>query len=398
MTSEEPPAVSTSRRSTRMGLTAFAIMLITATLALPIWAFGATGRASQDVTIASGETIADDIYVLSDTFTLRGRASGDVGVVAREIDIDGTIGGSLNAAGGDITISGTVGRSVRVVSGRVEISGSVGADLLVLGGIVEIDPSAHIAGDIQVHGGTLDSAGAVNGGIAGSISSLSLNGPVGGDVSVNADRVDVGSRADITGALSHVGPRDASISAGAVIAGPIDRDTIAPWGIGSDIRARFFSPLVRTVWLLVAGAIVIALAPRFAYSLNESLRRPGIAMVVGLLALVAIPVIAVVLMISIVGIPASLIVLAAYTMALYLSQYIVGQRLGSAILPDRWNDGSRGYLLLSMTIGVILLGALRFVPVPHLSSVIGAVVAILGLGAAVMLLGQLRPGRIARAR
>ncbi|HYH12217.1 MAG TPA: polymer-forming cytoskeletal protein [Thermomicrobiales bacterium] len=391
---QESPAsfgASSSRRSRHLGLAAFAVILLVATIALPVWSFASDVRSEQEVSIGPQETVQDDLYVMTNTFALDGRAQGDVIVAAREIDISGEIGGSLNAAGGEISISGTVERSVRVLSGTTDISGSISGDLLVFGGTVDITPDAEIGGDVHVFGGTLDAEGTVRGDVTGNVANLTVDGNVGGDVAVDVERVEVGSGADVAGSLFYVSPSEANIADAARVAGPVDRDTIAPWGTGSDARARFFSPLVRTVWLLATGAIVIALAPRLFSALNDNLGRPGVAAVVGLLSIVLIPIAAILLMVTVVGIPFSLLILIAYGVALYLSQVVVGQRIGTLVLPRRWNDGSRGYLLLSMTIGVILLSVLRFVPVPFVSSVVNALVAILGLGAAVMLLRQLRP-------
>jgi len=393
---DRSPAAPSSGNARSMGLAAFALILLTASIAFPAWSLASEMRREQDLVIGETETLDDDLYVLASTFTLDGRAAGDVIVVARNIDISGSVGGSFNAIGGDVTISGTIERSVRILSGSVEITGSVTGDVLVFGGTVDIDPGAEVGGDVHVYGGTLDADGTVRGDIVGTIGRLDLTGTIGGDVSVDVERIELGNGAEIAGSLSYVAPSAVRIREGARISGPIDRDSIAPWGVGSDIRARFFSPLVRTVWMLMTGAIIIALAPRLASALNDTLRRPALVGIVGLVAIPLVPGIAVLLIASVVGIPLSMLILTTYLMALYLSQFVVGQRIGSLILPDRWNDGSRGYLLLSMTIGVLLLSVLRFVPIPFLGTLVNVLVAVLGLGAAVMLIRELRPDRSGR--
>jgi hypothetical protein len=66
---------------------------------------------------------------------------------------------------------------------------------------------------------------------------------------------------------------------------------------------------------------------------------------------------------------------------LYLSQVFVGTAIGRWILPDSWGDSGRGFNLLAMALGVILLGALRLIPVPAVGFIIAAITALLGLGA-----------------
>lgn len=386
------PAIPTpAARSRRLGLVAFALILLVATLALPLLTGAMTVRTDEDVMIPALETVEDDLFVASDGFVLEGNAAMDVFVAARDIVIGGDIGGSLNAAASTVALRGDVDGSVRILGGSVTVSGIVGGDLLVIGGTATIAPGGSVRGDVTMHGGTLTTRGDVRGDIGGSVEQLSVEGPVGGDVSIRTGDLDVEPAATIGGDLSYTSGAEADISPQATVTGAVERQTIAPWGADDSARGRFFSPLVRTLWLLVAGAVLIALAPRLASALDTNMRRPLAAFVAGLIALVAIPVIALVLAITVIGLPVGLILIGLYAVALYLSQVVVGQRLGTLLLPDRWRDGSRGYLLLSMTIGVLLLSALRYLPVPFVGSAINALVAIAGLGASVLLLGQLRP-------
>jgi cytoskeletal protein CcmA (bactofilin family) len=390
-----PELVTSSGRSRRLGLVALAIVLLVATLALPFWSAAMTVRSDDTVTIAAGETIADDLFATGNRFVLAGDAAMDVFVAARDIDIDGDIGGSLNAAGSTIAIRGDVDGSVRVFGGRVTVSGIVGGDLVVVGGSATIEQNGTVRGNVTMHGGNLTSHGDVRGDVTGSVERISVAGPVGGDVSVRAGDLDVASTGTIGGDLSYVSGSKADIAPGATVTGGIDRQSIAPWGADDSARGRFFSPLVRTLWLLVAGVVIVGLAPRLASALDANMRRPLPAFIAGLVALLAVPIVAIVLAITVIGLPIGLILIGLYLTALYLSQYVVGQRIGTLLLPDRWNDGSRGYLLLSMTIGVLLLSVLRYLPLPYVGSVVNALVAIAGLGASVLLIGQLRPGATA---
>jgi cytoskeletal protein CcmA (bactofilin family) len=381
-----------SPRSRWLGLAAFGIILLVATLALPLPTSAMTVRGDDTVTIPAGETIDDDLFVATNTFTLSGDAAMDVFVAARDIDIDGAIGGSLNAAGATVTIRGDVAGSVRVLGGNITVSGTVGGDLVTIGGTATVEPGGVVRGDVSMQGGNLTTRGDIRGDVTGSLEQLSVAGPVGGDVSVRAGDLDIQPAGTIGGDLSYVSGSDADIATGATITGAVDRQTVAPWGADESARGRFFSPLVRTLWMLMAGAVGVALAPRLAAALDENMRRPLASLIMGLIALIAIPIAALVLAITIIGLPVSLILLGLYLAGLYLSQYIVGQRLGTLILPGAWNDGSRGYLLLSMTIGVLLLSLLRYLPIPFVGNALDLLVAIAGLGAAVLLIGQLRPG------
>lgn len=384
-------ARAAQRRSRRLGLVAFGLILLVATLALPLLGAAMTVRGDDNVTIAAGEAIDDDLIVAANRFVLDGDAALDVIVFARDVDLNGSVGGSVNAAAGTVTIRGDVDGSVRVIGGSVSVTGTVGGDLIVIGGTATVEPGGTVRGGVTMHGGDLTTRGNVAGDVTGTLERFTIDGPIAGDVSVRAGDLNLEPGGSVEGDLSYVSGTEADVAGGATVGGDIDRQTIAPWGVDDSWRGRFFSPLVRTLWMLVAGAAVVALAPRLASALDENVRRPLPALVMGLIALIAIPIVALLLAISVIGLPVSLILLGVYLTALYLSQYVVGQRLGTLILPDRWNDGSRGYLLLSMTIGVLLLSLLRYLPLPFVGNAVDLVITVGGLGAAVLLLGQLRP-------
>ena len=388
-----PAAVNeTQDRSRRLGLIAFGIILIVATLALPLLASATTMLGDSTVTIPATDTIDDDLVVTADSFVLDGDAELDVLAFARDVEINGNVGGSVNVAASSVTIRGHVDGSVRIAAGTVTIDGTVNGDVVVVGGTATVEPGGVLRGSLTMHGGTLTTRGTVSGDVTGTMERLTIDGPIRGDVNVRVSDLNVEPGAAVTGNLTYFSGSDADVSNDATVSGTIERETIAPWGIDGSFRGRFFSPLVRTLWMLVAGAAVIAFAPRLASALDRNMRRPLALFIAGAVALIAIPALALALAISVVGLPASLILVALYLIALYLSQYVVGQRLGTLILPNGWNDGSRGFLLLSMTIGVLLLSLLRYLPIPFVGSVIDLIITVGGLGAMVLLLGQLRPG------
>jgi hypothetical protein len=99
-----------------------------------------------------------------------------------------------------------------------------------------------------------------------------------------------------------------------------------------------------------------------------------------------------ILLVTVIGIPIALIGVAMFFVALYLSQVWVGTAIGRFILPDTWGNFGRGYNLLAMVLGVIIIAGLRAIPVPYVGWIVTALVTILGLGALVV--GLSRRGRV----
>ncbi|CAA9571945.1 MAG: hypothetical protein AVDCRST_MAG87-2509 [uncultured Thermomicrobiales bacterium] len=377
-------------RASRMTLASFAIILLFATLALPIAGTAGEVRSGGSVTIAPSVTIADDLYIAAGTVELQGPVGGDASIVAGTATVGGTIEGSVNILAGRARIPGDVGGSLRVAGGGVEISGAIGGDLVVAGGRVTVLGRSSIGGDVIVTGGSVEIVGRIAGDVRGSAIDMSIGGDVRGRVDVETSRFAVTPTARIAGTVDYASATSGAISTGATIGGAVTRAETTPWSGGGWLE-QSSGRLLRTLWALIAGAGIVAVAPRVADAIARNGRGVLPAFGVGLLALVAAPVAAIALAITQVGLPSGVILVTLFLIALYLAQVFAGLTIGRFILPRSWDDGSRGYNLLAMTLGVILIGLTSFIPIPFVSAAIAAVVTLWGLGAAAMLLGQLGP-------
>jgi hypothetical protein len=74
-----------------------------------------------------------------------------------------------------------------------------------------------------------------------------------------------------------------------------------------------------------------------------------------------------------------------------LSQVFVGLALGRVVLPATWKEHTRGYNILAMAMGMILIGVVRSLPFPYISSAIAIFSAVLAVGAVIMALRPDRP-------
>lgn len=375
--------------SRAMAWTALLLIGMLAFVALPGWILAAETRSGSDVTIASTETITEDLYLAGGTVDFQGRAERDVSIATGQATIGGTIGGSLNLASGRAEITGPISGSLRILSGTVTLSGNVGGDVVMFGGQLTVTSSARINGNIVMSGGQLDMRGQVTGDIGGAVGSSTIGGTVGGSVDLNTGNLDITNTARITGPVTVTGKQDANVASGAQVTGGVTHNTVSPWGGTESPIQAISGGLLRTLWMLVTGGLIVLVAPRLAQWLGRNGQRVIPALPLGLLAAIALPIIAIVLMATVIGFPAGMIVLFMFGIALYITQAVAGMAIGRFILPSSWNDSSRGYLLLAMTLGVIIIALFRFLPLPWVWAVVSTIVTLWGLGAIVMLLPQL---------
>jgi cytoskeletal protein CcmA (bactofilin family) len=370
-----------------MALASFVAIVFVAVLAMPMLTFAAEVQRGQDITIAANQTIAEDVYLLGGEIDFVGRAQRDVSIVAGTLDMAGEVAGSVNLAAGDADVSGRIGGSLRILGGRVEITGEITGDVIVAGGDVTIPSRAEIGGDLILLGGQADVRGTVQGDITGNAGRLVLAGAVNGDVDVNVGNLDVRSTARIDGNLTYHSSDDGSVSSSADIGGTVNRPSENPWDSMLE-RGGFFGPALRALWSLLVGAAIIVLAPRVASAVTANAARPLRSLVVGIVTIWLIPILALILLVTLVGLPLGALLLTGFLIALYVSQIAVGLAIGRFILPRSWHDGSRGFYLLAMTLGVLIVVGLKLIPVPWVAGIVGAIVTLWGFGAVAMLVGR----------
>jgi len=143
--------------------------------------------------------------------------------------------------------------------------------------------------------------------------------------------------------------------------------------------------MFRVLWtlgFLVAGTVFVALLPRFAGDAAEILPlRPGQAALFGIGWLILVPIAICIALITIIGIPLGLLVLAIYGIALYLGRVAVALWVGRLILGTRASAG-RQRLILNFLVGGLLLILVGIVPL--LGGLVTLLATVLGIGALVL--------------
>ena len=339
-------------------------------------------RTGDRPEIPSNETVNDDLYITGGTVTIEGRVTGDVVALGGDVDVKGQVGGSLQVIGGSIDIDGDVAGTLRVLGGDVTLNGDVGGDVLLAGGSFTLQSGGTVDGDVVVAGGDVELFGPVGGDVLGSAGSLTIGSRIRGDVDVTIENVHLLSNARIDGDLDYASRKNVSIAPGAVVTGQTRRSEPNSYYPGENITSWVSSPLFRLLCGLVAGLILVLLIPRAMTSVADAARlAPLTSLLLGLGLLVFLPVLFAILTVTLVGAPIALIGFIAYLCVLYLSQVFLGMAVGRIILPSSWDTRGRGYNLLAMTIGVLILGGLRMIPLPFISALIALMTGVVALGA-----------------
>ncbi len=355
--------------------------LVALLFGVPALLFAADFRSGDQVSVKSTETVAEDLYMAGGTITSAGSVTGDLYAGGGTVLISGAVSEDLVAGGGTVTVLGPVGDDVRIGGGTVLIQGTVGGDAVVGGGQIHLTGS-RIEGDVLMGGGSIRIDASVGGDVKIGGDEVYINAPVAGNVEVHAEKLTLGSEARIAGNLKYRSPKEATLEAGATVVGTTtyepakDRD-------GRAMAAAFLSALaLAKLCMLLAGAFFFALVfRRFAEAVTKTAAlRPLLEIGRGFVFLIVAPVLSVLLLVTIVGMPLGLLGLLSYGALMIVSCLVAPIVLGS-LLYQWFSKKEREINWKTVLIGVFAVFLLGFIPI--LGGLINFILVLLTLGAVV---------------
>lgn len=366
--------------------TLFIVTLLMIFTAEPVLAFDT--RSGATVTIVSGEVVNDDLYVAAETITISGTINGDLWAAGSTITVTGVVNGSIMAAGRTVNIDGDISHAVRAAGETININGDVSGDVMVGCSDMNIASTAKIGGDLLFGAGIARIAGLIEGDIKGGGSEVTISNRVKGNVTLKVESLTILPTANIQGDLTYTCEEEADIQSGAQIGGmtthnlPEVKEKRAkpfPFVLFSGIGGK----VTGFIMALIAGLVIILLAPRRLTSIAESIRsRPGASAGWGTLILFVTPIAAIIVCITIIGIPLGLIALALWGIAIYLAQIPVGLFIGRWIIGHFRGVEGKAIMVGALALGLVILRLLRLIP--YLGFFIGLAVILFGLGAVVV--------------
>jgi cytoskeletal protein CcmA (bactofilin family) len=301
---------------------------------LPLPAHAFEKKAWGDVVVEQGEIESEASTPVGD-IRVDGIVEGDVKAGMGDVVVNGEVEDDIHAGRGDVEVYGPVGDGIEAGFGNVYIDAPVGGDVNVGRGDVELGPQALVRGDVSCGSGEIRG------------NTEAVMGTMATDV-----RPDMDHDPDWFGIPGLVG-----------------------WVFGT---AAFVACAVLLV-VLVPGPLLAA-----ARRAEES---PGWSLLFGVGSVPAVVVLAVVLAVSIVGIPLLLLLAPAYLAFVFfgalVAAYFVGRRVVFA------TGHYRGGNALAAMIGAIILAVAYLIPVVGGLLLYG--LALLGTGASILALFSRRP-------
>jgi cytoskeletal protein CcmA (bactofilin family) len=246
------------------------VLILTIAMLGPVLPLAGIGTAADFVVIGTDDTIPDDLYAAGNVVDVRGVVEGDVSAVASQrVVVSGTIEGDLIAIAPFVEVSGEVMGSVRAIADRVSIVGTVGEDVVVAGRRATVQGT--IGGDMLTVVQQARILGSVERNVkATAIGVIAIEGEVGGDLEVNADRLEISPAATVAGDIRYRGEAEISPAADLASAAIELGKTPVPLRVRALLLA---GEIVAGLLVLLGGLSMFWLAPRLTDAASGASRN-----------------------------------------------------------------------------------------------------------------------------
>ncbi len=332
--------------------------------------------------LRSGQVVQGDYFAFGPHVEISGIVNGDLYAAGGEVIVDGVVNGDVMVAGAKVVLSGTIAQDARVAGAHILVSGTIGRNATLGGADVHLTEKATVRENLIAGGGSVQLAGAIGRDARVGAWQATFSNGIERDVIVAAESVRLTSKASVGGRLRYWGEVAPSIDEAAIVHGPITRRPLPEgWSIERArqglIGVRLLAAFVSFLSTLFLGLILLRLFPQFAGEVTAAIRKqPGPSLGWGLAASVATPLVAISFLVTMLLLPAGVVLLALYGVILYLARIFAVTYAGQFLF--RRSDDSSS-LARPFVAGLVLYSLLTLVPV--IGILLTVMTMVVGLGA-----------------
>jgi cytoskeletal protein CcmA (bactofilin family) len=329
---------------------------------------------------------SEDAYLIGDDVTIDAPLNGDFFAVAARVRLSGPVRGDVTVGAADVDILAPIDDDVRLVALSAAFNRPIGGDLFAAGRTLHVFPKSTVRGRMLLVAETIKFDGKAARKAMMIAKRIQVSGHVAGDLELEGAEVDILPDAVIGGDVIFRGGGQLNVDPRATIGGTVKKipspfQDMMDTGQHVKQAGQVTAKLLPWLWLLAVGAVVILFTPKLPRrAVYEMRAAPLVTAGLGLGVLVLMPLLAVALILSVVGMPFGVSLFAAYPLAI-----LIGFVLGVVGLGDwalaRWlgeKITGRLWRMVSFTASVAVLAILA--QVPYVGWVPGFVALLFGLG------------------
>lgn len=306
-----------------------ALLLVT-TVVTPVMAW--ENRTGMIPRITANEVIHDDLLLTGESATIDGTVNGDVFAAVNTLFVNGTINGNLFVAANTVEITGTVTGTVISLGQRVLVNGEIGRNLVAAGERVLLGPDSAIKQSFMGAADYLEHLGAIGRGSAMAAGRIQITGTIGQELQAAVGRLEIASTSRIQGPVTYWSDFEAKIASEAKTGAVTHRERIGNWRLRYEGKPWFFGPwqiVFKFVGFVLVGLVFLALFPRLRHIYPQRLfAKPWQAPLAGALSLITLPIGAILISLTVIGIPLGILTLISLPLLVYTSQILASWTVG----------------------------------------------------------------------
>jgi hypothetical protein len=343
--------------------------------------------------LAAGEVHQGDYFAMGTSVEISGTVNGDVYVLAEQVVIDGVVHGDVLGCVGSIDISGTVSGNCRLVAGQVLISGAIGNNVTALAANFQVLSSAAVGGSLVTAAGNVDLAAGIGTDAVIAASNLRLSSHIRNDLQAYVGHMRITSKGSVGGNVDYKSSSEAWIEKGAIIHGTITHHPSfvhglvkGTWIQGLLVGSKVLALLMNFIYTFVVGILLIKVFPKnLKAALSALTETPVKSFSCGAMLLVLLPLVSLLLLMTILGVPFALTLIALNIIGFYTA------KVYPILWVSQWLFGKIGFTpgrLPGLFCGLILYFAVTWIPI--FGTLVAIVAMLFGVGCAA--LAQTRRG------
>jgi len=348
-------------------------------LAAPAAHAGDAVHGNPNYTLPAGQTVNTDLFVAGDIVRIDGTVNGDLFVWSGNVEVNGHVTGDVISWCRETTVNGQVDGNVRDWSQSLIINGTVMKNVLAGAEEIELNSKAHVGGSVTLGVGEALLSGHIAHDLMASTGTTTISGSVGGNAKLRGGELLIASTAVMDGSTTYQGHSKPIVDPGAKLASPVAFTQLKGGPQYSSGRYWWHRALFWGATFFF-GLVLILLLPEFFADGVRASRKFLSALGLGAVAMIATPILAVIVCITMVGLSVGIATILLYAIALYASQTFVATYLGGALLGPAEGTGA---LLGRLALGLAILHGLELLPY-HAGSIVNAIVLCWGMGAIVI--------------
>jgi len=328
------------------------------------------------------DEILDDAYIFAGNGNIEGNVNGDLYIAGGSIVVNGNVSEDLVVVGGKVTVMGNIGGDLRIAGGQASVYSTIGDDVIMVGGQLDIGKTAVVNGSVIVGTGILTVDGYVKEDIRGGLGMLLLNGNVDRNVIVSVeDKLSISKTASIGGNLTYSSLLESDIPEG-VVKGTVKFNKFEKEPLLERVTYLFFiQKLVSFLSALVLLLLIVTFMPKSLVQSAEATKQNVFkSFGIGLLTMIAAVIGSILLLITVIGIPLALIILAALVVIFYVAQIFVSVWIAGYFF--NLKSFKKTKLFGVAALGLLLYYLIGFIP--FVGWAVKIVLFLVGVGAIVM--------------